>query len=332
MKKIILSLAIAISGYGSYAQVNDTGTKVGIGTAAPETLLDVNGTFTSGTYSPNVNAFQPVAFYRYNGITGVSYPGQFRWYASPNNSLYKYAALYQLRAWDVGSNNENTIVTFRGDGMIGIGTESPASALDVGGLLQLSSISSSTPPAGLSYGLFPYGGVGLGIFSGATGANQGIGLWTNPNGIKTEVMRILSGGNIGIGTTQPDQKLTVIGTIHSSEVKVDNNMPPPDYVFEKTYKPIDLTTLKVYLDKNHHLPEIPSAAEMIKNGLNLGEMNLRLLKKVEELTLYIIDKDKQLTEQNIKLSDEQQSIKSQQAQIDELKAQLKAIVKSLPQN
>jgi len=138
---------------------------------------------------------------------------------------------------------------------------------------------------------------------------------------------IYAGGNIGIGTTQPDQKLTVVGTIHSSEVKVDNNMPPPDYVFEKTYKPIDLTTLKAYLDKNHHLPEIPSAAEMIKNGLNLGEMNLRLLKKVEELTLYIIDKDKQLAEQNIKLSDQQQSIKSQQAQIDELREQLKSITK-----
>jgi hypothetical protein len=142
--------------------------------------------------------------------------------------------------------------------------------------------------------------------------------------------------NVGIGTTQPDQKLTVIGTIHSSEVKVDNNIPPPDYVFEKTYKPIDLTTLKAYLDKNHHLPEIPSAAEMIKNGLNLGEMNLKLLKKVEELTLYVIDKDKELAEQNVKLTEQQnksaeqeQRIQSQQSQIDELKAKLKTIVKHL---
>jgi len=94
-------------------------------------------------------------------------------------------------------------------GNVGIGTTSPTSALDIGGQLQLSGINSSTPPTGLSYGLFPYGGVGLGLFSGATAASQGIGIWTNPSGVKTEVMRILSGGNVGIGTTSPNVPLHV---------------------------------------------------------------------------------------------------------------------------
>ncbi|QKJ31798.1 hypothetical protein HQ865_19180 [Mucilaginibacter mali] len=76
-------------------------------------------------------------------------------------------------------------------------------------------------------------------------------------------------------------------------------------MFEPTYKLSALAEIKTFVDKNHHLPEIPTAAEMAKNGIDLGDMNIRLLKKVEELTLYLIEKDKK---------DEEQ-----QKQIDQLK-------------
>jgi hypothetical protein len=135
----------------------------------------------------------------------------------------------------------------------------------------------------------------------------------------TEKMRIKSTGYVGIGTTNPDQMLTVNGTIHSKEVKVDTSIPPPDYVFEPTYKLPQLSELKTYLDANHHLPEMPSAAEMDKNGINLSEMNLKLLKKVEELTLYLIDKDKEIKDLKA----------SQQQQIDVLKAQMQSLQKNL---
>jgi hypothetical protein len=72
----------------------------------------------------------------------------------------------------------------------------------------------------------------------------------------------------------------------------------PDYVFEKNYTLPSLTDLKIYIDQNQHLPEIPSAQQIEKDGVNLGEMNKLLLKKVEELTLYLIEKDKQDTEKN----------------------------------
>lgn len=110
------------------------------------------------------------------------------------------------------------------------------------------------------------------------------------SGIK---MTIKSSGNVGIGTTNPDAMLTVKGTIHSNEVKVDLNVPGPDYVFEPTYKLMSLEETKAYIEKYKHLPEVPSAKEMETNGVQLGEMNMLLLKKVEELTLYLIELKKE---------------------------------------
>jgi len=101
-------------------------------------------------------------------------------------------------------------------------------------------------------------------------------------------------GNVGIGSLSPDQKLTVSGTIHSNEVKVDISVPGPDYVFGKEYKLTSLEDIKTYIDQNKHLPEVPSAKEMEKNGIQLGEMNILLLKKIEELTLYVIEQEKRI--------------------------------------
>jgi hypothetical protein len=108
-------------------------------------------------------------------------------------------------------------------------------------------------------------------------------------------------GNLGIGTTTPDQMLSVAGTIHSKEVKVDLT-GFPDYVFKPTYKLRPLAEVKSYIDQNQHLPEMPSAQEVEKNGVNLGEMNKLLVKKVEELTLYLIEKDEKQQKQQEQIS------------------------------
>jgi hypothetical protein len=153
--------------------------------------------------------------------------------------------------------------------------------------------------------------------------------FTGENGGSNPVERMVidNRGYVGIGTTVPDQKLTINGTIHSREVKVDLNVPGPDYVFEPDYQLIELSKLKAYLDKNRHLPEIPSADQMAKDGLNLGEMNTKLLKKVEELTLYLIEKDKEDKEQSKSNASLAIRLKQQQTEIDELKAQMKALIK-----
>jgi hypothetical protein len=101
-------------------------------------------------------------------------------------------------------------------------------------------------------------------------------------------------GNVGIGTTNPTQKLTVKGTVYSTEVKVDLSAGAPDYVFEPTYDLKPLAEIETYIKENKHLPEVPSAKEMEANGLQLGEMNMLLLKKVEELTLHLIEQEAQI--------------------------------------
>jgi len=102
-------------------------------------------------------------------------------------------------------------------------------------------------------------------------------------------------GNVGIGTPNSHaDKLAVNGTIHAKQVNVDlSNWA--DYVFDTDYRPMPLAEINAYIKKEHHLPEMPSAAAVEKDGLNVGEMNKLLLKKVEELTLYLIEKDKENT-------------------------------------
>lgn len=116
--------------------------------------------------------------------------------------------------------------------------------------------------------------------------NPGGGLGDNQAFIMT------GGGLIGLGLplgVMPVARLTVNGDINATEVRVTSTIPGPDYVFEKNYNLPSLEAIKSYIDENHHLPEVPSAKEMEAKGINVGEMNMLLLKKVEELTLYMIE-------------------------------------------
>lgn len=104
-----------------------------------------------------------------------------------------------------------------------------------------------------------------------------------------------SNANVGIGTSNPDSKLTVAGNIHAQEVKITMNAGTvPDYVFANDYKLKSLNEVEQYINKNSHLPEVPSAQEIEKNGLMMAEMNMNLLKKIEELTLYMIEQNKSI--------------------------------------
>ncbi len=102
-------------------------------------------------------------------------------------------------------------------------------------------------------------------------------------------------GKMGIGTRNPLEMLHVNGIILASEVKVSTEANQvPDYVFKEDYQLTSLADLEEYIKTNSHLPEVPSAEEIEANGLELAKMNLLLLKKIEELTLYVINQQKEI--------------------------------------
>jgi hypothetical protein len=107
-------------------------------------------------------------------------------------------------------------------------------------------------------------------------------------------------GRVGIGTASPTEKLGVNGTIRAKEIKVDSG-PWPDYVFEEDYNLKSLPEIEAFIKTNKHLPGIPNQQQIKEEGVSLGEMNRKLLEKVEELTLILIANEKEVNQMNMKL-------------------------------
>lgn len=140
----------------------------------------------------------------------------------------------------------------------------------------------------------------IAILIGIYTASQAQVFKTNGNQVVNGKLEVT--GKVGIGTTNitTDALLTVNGTVHAKEVKVTlENLA--DYVFSPDYFLMPLTKVEQYVKTNRHLPEIPSASDVKEKGLSIGEMQNKLLQKIEELTLYVIEQQKQIELQNLEI-------------------------------
>ena len=128
-------------------------------------------------------------------------------------------------------------------------------------------------------------------------------------------------GNVGIGLSDPDERLVVDGRVKAEEIRLEE-IAPADYVFDPDYDLMSLDELKEYIRTRGHLPGVASGAEMEAEGVSVGRMQTRLLEKVEELMLYTIDQHRTLASQRRIIDEQERQLALQQRRIESLEYRL----------
>jgi hypothetical protein len=346
MKKLIfLTALISISFSNLFSQIIWNGSNttenayrtgnVGIGTDSPSGNLEVanseGGKLIISTNRVNGSVASPlkpsIDFLGYQNGNKARISAHEVTYNTHGSAL----SFYVNDGNDANSLKER--LTIIRNGNIGIGTTNPSSSLHVKGEMFLEgttdngngwntnylfyrghSLIIGTKPGGYAHNVLELkpGGSSTGalrsqlrMYTASDVDNQELKVDINSNGNS-----FFNGGNVGIGTTNPSATLTVKGNILASkiEVKNDSEIPASDYVFYEDYNLRSLSEVEQFVKENKHLPEVPSAAEFKKNGYSVGEMDDILLRKVEELTLYMIDMKKKLDEKDAQIEELQQKI------------------------
>jgi hypothetical protein len=250
--------------------------KVGIGTTNPGVKLAVVTPVNEYGISHNDGTIQ-VATYLSNG---ADIGGQIG--TASNHPLGFF------------TNNVTAQMTLLQNGNFGIGTTTPTRPLSFPAVLgkKISLYPGASGDAGMDVW-----GNELRLHSDYSGADITFG-YDNYTAGFTERMRVRGNGDVFIGTNNltsgAGYKLRVGGKIFSEEVRVQLQSAWPDYVFDKKYKKLSIQELEKYVNENNHLPNIPSAAEIEKDGQHLGELQRKMLEKIEELSLYIIEQNKRI--------------------------------------
>lgn len=179
---------------------------------------------------------------------------------------------------------------------VGIGTENPLAALHLKGSsdtrLQLENSDAASNSNKVNF----KDALGENYLEVKGGSSGYFSFKTDANGDASAQMVILNNGSVGIGTESPGStyKLSVNGKIRTKEIRVETGWS--DFVFNKDYKLKSLEEVEKYIKENKHLPDIPSEKEVMENGIELGDMNSKLVQKIEELTLYLIRQNKEINE------------------------------------
>ncbi len=312
MKKITLLTSLLGIVFGMKAQITELSNgNVGIGTTNPHEILEVASGQTNGLNPPIIRLSNKDINAAPNQLLG-----EIQFFNSdldgPHISSYIKAIaadLYGRRGQLAFGTNEqnanNAVERMRIDqnGNVGIGTTTPSAKLQIEGNVILKDFLSVETSLGKSR-LFAHHlqlGRNSANYIQANASGGYLRFVVNGNILSKYAMQIsangdvnFSNGNVGIGTTTTgSHKLAVEGSIGAREIKVEAN-GWSDFVFYDDYKLPTLKEVENHIKEKGHLKDIPSAEEVEKEGFFLGEMDSKLLQKIEELTLYTIQQQKEI--------------------------------------
>ncbi|WP_448105170.1 hypothetical protein [Pedobacter panaciterrae] len=235
------------------------------------------------------------------------------------NFLFKILIVCLLSGLYYQSEANAQVNTFPATGRVGIGVTNPIYPLTVMVPSNSNALSVTDGTTGLIIQTISTTTQNAGIVGAYNGLYNDLDIRsTNVVGAQ---LYLKTTGNVGIGTTSPTEKLSVKGKIRAQEIKVES-ANWPDYVFAKDYKLPSLKETEKYIDEKGHLPGIPSAEEVKVNGIDLGEMNAKLLQKIEELTLHLIEKEKKEKVQQLNLELQNDAIKKLTSRLESLERRL----------
>lgn len=287
--------------------------KVGIGISQPKSALHVNGAIRGGGHNDDLTIENNQGSFTIGvlgNVANVSTTASLFRFTDPIQSVtgifssgFTGRVKNDLKFKTYSDSTRLTIL--QANGNVGIGTETPQEKLHIAGYvrgngtngaLQIRTTKGTTAIGAMSenFSTFKtdrpmfYFNHGLMLEDGKIGSYVGQCLRFSTN--NTERMTIEYNGNVGIGTTAPKYKLDVNGTLRANEILV-NIGNGADFVFGDDYQLRPLQEVSTFIQENGHLPEIQSAADMQENGVNMNQLQIQLLQKIEELTLYLIQQE-----------------------------------------
>lgn len=301
MKNILILSAILLTAHLGICQTvsvpsgvvgTSSNSFMGIGTSTPTENL---------TISNNGNV--------YVGIEKPAYSNKLLLGISSHSGILNYSAGDPLNSSLYLRTNNINRLTISDSGKIGIGTINPDTKFHIEGTSSTySRIANSGGDTRLTFGAV----TGRNIIYSHTFSGEAQTFKLQVNNENNFVIN--TNGSIGIGTmTTGSHKLAIEGSIGAREIVVETDTWS-DFVFDKDYELKDLNEVENFIQENNHLPDIPSEKEVLENGVALGEMDAKLLQKIEELTLYMIEQNKIMKAQNEEIQKLKERINTLEAQ------------------